>query len=204
MAEIKSSFKPEPAEIKALLIATFALTAALAAFYQTISITTILTLAVISATTLAVRELGQRIVAQNMQAYVELDTDQEGLSTTFLGAIIAAITGFGILLMFPIESKFSGRKYEHWGKSIDAIWAKRQFWLATGGIIALILVSTILFLMEFNTAAQIMVYFAFFQLLPFDFPMIPTGTLDGAYMLRWSGFMWTIIMGITIILMVVF
>ncbi len=202
MTEIKSVWKPEEHELKNFLIATIAVTIALTAYQQTLELWQIGFLLITSLTVILTREIGQRIIAQWMDAYVEIETNQEGLSTTILGAIIAALTGLGVLLLFPIESKYSGHKYEHWGKSIDAIWAKRQYWLASGGIIALLLLTGILLALGFNAAANIAALFTFFQLMPFDYDKIPTGTLDGAYILRWSGFTWTGLIGLTIILIV--
>ncbi len=202
MTELRSTWKPQEHEIKNFLIATFTLTIAFLAYQYSLGVQQILFLAITSITILLAREIGQRVIAQWMDAYIELEVSQEGLSTTFLGAIIAGLTGWGILLLFPIESKFSGHKYEHWGKSVDSIWAKRQYWLASGGIIGLIIFAIVLALLGFTNAANLAAIFALFQLLPFDYEAIPTGTLDGAYILRWSGFTWTGLMGITTILVV--
>jgi len=200
MTEFKSSWKPEEQEYTAFLIATIALTIAFTAYKYTTNLYTIFTIFIIAAAAIVTREIGQRIIAQWMDMYVELETSEEGLSTTLLGALIAGITGIGFLFLFPIESKYSGHKYEQWGKSVDAMWAKRQYWLASSGIIALIIVSALLSLLNFELAAQLMILFAFFQILPLDYSKIPTGTLDGAYILRWSGFVWTGLMGLILIL----
>ena len=145
------------------------------------------------------REIGQRTVAQWMDAYVELETSQEGAVTTFLGIIITALTSLPLLLLFPLQSEFEGHRYEQWGKSVDAIWAKRQYWLVSGGIIGMMILFLISLIAGFNQVAQMTVFFTVMQMLPFDFWGIPTGELDGAYILRWSGFAWLAMMGLNLV-----
>ncbi len=144
------------------------------------------------------REIGQRMVAQWMDAYIELRTSVEGSATSLFGAFTALITGLPIILLFPLTSSFSGRKYEHWGKSIDAIWAKRQYWLTMGGLTTLFAAWYIAYLLNYQLLAEVTILFMFFQLMPFNYETIPTSKLDGAYILLWSGFTWLIVMGATL------
>lgn len=148
------------------------------------------------------REAGQRMVAQWMDAYIDLEFSMEGAGTSLFGALMAYLTGFSIILLFPLTSSFSGRKYEHWGKSVDAIWAKRQYWLAFGGLTTLFGGWYLAYIFEYQLLAELASLFLFFQLMPFDYEYIPTDRLDGAYILLWSGFTWLISMGVTIIALV--
>lgn len=199
MTEIKSSFRPTVDDINAFILSTVLISAAFIAFYENYTLVTALTTVAASTTILLFRELGQRTVAQWMEAYVELEISEEGAVTTFFGALITFLTGIPLLLLFPLQSEFSGRKYEQWGKSVDAIWAKRQYWLVTGGITGLMIFYLISMIAGFNQAAQMTAYFTILQLMPFDFWGIPTGELDGAYILRWSGFTWLILMGLNLL-----
>lgn len=199
MTEIKSSFRPTVDDITAFILSTVLISAAFIAFYKNYTILSALATVAASTLIMLFREIGQRTVAQWMDAYVELEISEEGAVTTFFGILITALTSVPLLLLFPLQSEFSGRKYEQWGKSVDAVWAKRQYWLVTGGIIGLMIFYLVTAIAGFNQAAQMTVYFTIMQLLPFDFWGIPTGELDGAYILRWSGFTWLILMGLNLI-----
>ena len=147
------------------------------------------------------RELGQRMVAKWMDAYIDLQYTVNGSATSVFGAFFAFITGLPIILLFPLTSSFSGKKYEHWGKSVDDIWAKRQYWLATAGITTLFTAWMFAYNFGYQLFAELAALFMFFQLMPFDYERIPTERLDGAYILLWSGFTWLIMMGTTLIML---
>ncbi|MFQ3308107.1 MAG: hypothetical protein ACI977_000324 [Candidatus Nanohaloarchaea archaeon] len=198
MTEIKSSFRPSVDDIYAFILSAVLISAAFIAFYKNYALGTAAITVTGSILILLAREVGQRSVAQWMDAYVELEISEEGAVITFFGVIITALTSIPLLLLFPLQSEFSGRKYEHWGKSIDAIWAKRQYWLVTGGITGLMIFYLLSAILGFTQIAQMTSYFAIMQMLPFDFWGIPTGELDGAYILRWSGFTWLILMGLNL------
>lgn len=197
---MRSSLKPEKKDLKNLLIATTIITIAFAAYRTQTEILGILKLLGISVLILATRDIGQRILAQWMDAYIDVEIDQEGAGVTIIAAIIAAATNISLIILVPIYSTFSGHKYEQWGKSVDAVWAKRQYWLATGGILSLITLLLITLILGFHTITVLAGIFTFYQLLPLDYSGIPTGTLDGAYILRWSGYTYLILTGTTILL----
>lgn len=156
----------------------------------------------ISAAVVLSREIGQRMVAQWMDAYIDLEFSMNGSGTSLVAAGFAYLTDISLILLFPLTSGFSGKKYEHWGKSVDAIWAKRQYWLALSGLTTLFAGWYLSFILEYQLLAELASLFFFFQLMPFNYEMIPTSKLDGAYILLWSGFTWLITMAIAIITMV--
>lgn len=85
---------------------------------------------------------------------------------------------------------------------MDAIWAKRQYWLAVSGHTTLFGAWYIAYLLDYQLFAELASLFMLFQLMPFDYEGIPTSKLDGAYILLWSGFTWLIAMDIAIIMLV--
>ena len=169
--------------------------------YKDLAYSSIPLLIAVSGLVILSREIGQRTIAQWMDAYIDLKTTLNGSATSLFGAFMSLITGLPIILLFPLTSSFSGKKYEHWGKSIDAIWAKRQYWLATSGLTTLFAAWMIAYHYSFQLFAELSALFLFFQLMPFDFELIPTGRLDGAYILLWSGFTWLVMMGTTIVML---
>jgi len=199
VSEIQSSFRPTVDDITAFLLSAALISTAFIVFYENYTLGAAATTVAGSVLVLLSREIGQRTVAQWMDAYVELETSQEGAVTTFLGIIITALTSLPLLLLFPLQSEFEGHRYEQWGKSVDAIWAKRQYWLVSGGIIGMMILFLISLIAGFNQVAQMTVFFTVMQMLPFDFWGIPTGELDGAYILRWSGFAWLAMMGLNLV-----
>lgn len=199
MTEIKSSFRPTVDDITAFILSAVLISAAFIAFYENYTLVSATATILGSILVLLAREIGQRTIAQWMDAYIELEISEEGAAITFFGVLVTALTSLPLLLLFPLQSEFSGRKYEHWGKSIDAVWAKRQYWLVTGGITGLLVLYVLSFIAGFNQVAQMTAYFTIMQMMPFDFWAIPTGELDGAYMLRWSGFTWIALMGLNIV-----
>lgn len=147
----------------------------------------------------SIREVGQRTVAEWMDASVETELSLEGSLVTLAVAALGFITSLPLIALFPLENSFSGKRYEHWGKSIDVIWMKRQYWIAASGIVALIASWSISYIAGFQTVAGVISVFTVFQLLPFDYSEIPTGKLDGAYILLHSGFMWLTMFGFSLL-----
>lgn len=147
------------------------------------------------------REGGQRTVAQWMDSYVELKISREGSMLTLLAAGFSIVSDFQLVMLFPLFSDFSGKRYEQWGKDVDAMWMKRQYWLSSAGIIGLWLGWVVAYGLSMNRITEAISMFTIFQLLPFDYEKIPTGPLDGATILRWSGFVWLLMMGFSIIML---
>ena len=198
---MRSPLHPTVKDLKAFASSTVVIAVCFLAYKQ-LSYTRIPYFLAISGLVILSREVGQRTVAQWMDAYIDLQTTMNGLATSLFGAFLAFVTGLPIILLFPLTSSFSGKKYEHWGKSIDAIWAKRQYWLAISGITTLFTGWMLAYNFEFQLFAELSALFMFFQLMPFDYEAVPTERLDGAYILLWSGFSWLISMGVAIIMLV--
>ena len=198
---MRSPLHPTVEDLQAFIASTAVLALCFLAYKQ-MSYTRLPYLILISGLVILSREVGQRTVAQWMDAYIDLQTTLNGSATSLFGAFLAFVTGLPIILLFPLTSSFSGKKYEHWGKSVDAIWAKRQYWLASSGITMLLISWFFAYLMDFSHLAEMISLFTFFQLLPLDENKKICGKLDGAYILLWTGFMWLVFMGITVIAMI--
>ena len=198
---MRSSIHPTVEEIKNFAAASIVTAAAFTA-YKSTGLQQAPYILLLSSLVILSREIGQRMVAHWMDAYIELKLSVEGSATTLFAAFIAIITDISAILLFPLTSSFSGKKYEHWGKSIDAIWAKRQYWLTMGGLTTLFAAWYLAYTFQYQLLAELASLFLFFQLMPFDYKDIPTSKLDGAYILLWSGQTWLITMGVTIISLV--
>ncbi|PSH01583.1 MAG: hypothetical protein BRC26_03255 [Nanohaloarchaea archaeon QH_8_44_6] len=109
------------------------------------------------------------------------------------------LTSLPIILLFPIFNSFSVESYEHWGKSIDAMWIKRKYWIVSGGVISMLTFYSVFQYFGMPQISEAISLFLVFQLLPFNYSNIPTGPLDGSVIIRWSGFMWLIFMGSAIL-----
>ncbi len=194
--------QPSRIDIQNFLLGGTAVGAAFSAFKNVTEPSTIILFVFFGLLTLFMRELGQRIVGHWMEAEVELELSRGGAVTTLFVALFSYISVFAIIFLTPVSSSYSAKSYEHWGKSIDAIWAKRQYWLASSGITMLLISWFFAYLMDFSHLAEMISLFTFFQLLPLDENKKICGKLDGAYILLWTGFMWLVFMGITVIAMI--
>ncbi len=191
--------KPSIEELNYFVIASVVVGAALTAFHGVFEPRVGVFYVFIGALTILLREFGQRMIAQWMDAEVELELSPDGSITTVVGAIISVLTGLPVILLFPVTNRYDVESYEHWGKSIDAMWIKREFWLVSGGIIALLIGWIISYSVGFEELSAAISFFTFFQLMPFDNGSIPTGKTDGATILKMSGFYWSIFMALTLI-----
>ncbi|MFB6209854.1 MAG: hypothetical protein ABEJ56_07010 [Candidatus Nanohaloarchaea archaeon] len=195
--------KPSIDELNNFAAATLLLSASFIAFYSAYSLIPALKLAVFSGLTLLAREIGQRIIARWMVAESKLELSIEGSAMTAFGAMGTFLSGLPVLLLFPIYNEHDVESYEHWEKSIDAMWVKRQSWIVSFGILAMFGLWGIFHSLGIERGANIVSLFAFYQLLPFDYSNIPTGPLDGSILIRWSGFLWLIFAGISILMILV-
>ncbi len=199
----RSALQPTEQDLQNFAVAVVAVTAAFVGFSGTLEPRSIVFYLGASVLVLLVREAGIRTIGQWMDAEIDLELSEEGLGLTFMGAVAAYLTGWPIILLFPIWTTFSVEPYEQWGKSVDVIWMKREYWLIGAGVLALLLGTAVSVFAGWNSLAKVFAFFLIFQLLPFDYPLIPTGTLDGAYILRWSGFIWLISLGLAIVFLAV-
>lgn len=187
-------------DIKNFLIGSSVVGVAFTAFTGLFTLENLLFYMVAGLVVMTLREAGQRTVAHWMESYVDLRVSREGAMTTLLAAGFSVLSDFSLILLFPVYSDFSGERYEQWGKSTDAMWMKRQYWLASSGIIGLWVGYSVAMAFSLPQMAQAIALFTVFQLMPFDYKKIPTGELDGATILRWSGFIWLLMTGLTIVM----
>lgn len=195
----RSPFQPTVDDLNSFAVGTVAIAASFLAVESSLTLDSVLLYTGAAVSAMFFRELGQRTIAQWMQAQVDLEVSMEGLGTTAFGAITSILTGWPVILLFPIFNEYDLESYEHWGKSIDAMWLKRKYWIVSGGVVSMFLGWYVLNWLGFETAAGVISLFMIFQLLPFDYSNIPTGSLDGAIVIRWSGFIWLIFMGSAIL-----
>lgn len=190
----------DTSDVKNFLIGSAVLGVAFTAFAGLFTLENLFFYVVAGIVVITLREAGQRTVAHWMESYVDLKVSREGAMTTLLAAGFSVVSDFSLILLFPIYTDFSGERYEQWGKSVDAMWMKRQYWLSSSGIIGLWGGWAAAMAFSLPQMAQVIGLFTVFQLMPFDYKKIPTGQLDGATILRWSGFMWLLMTGLTIVM----
>ncbi len=186
-------------EINYLVVAILVTAAAFTAFSGVLNLQNAVFYLGIAVAVLGVREFGQRTVAQWMEAEVDLNLSMQGSMMTVFGSFLAVLTDLPIIILFPVSNSFSVENYEQWGKGIDSMWLKREAWLAYGGIVALLIGGFASALFEISRLQDAFFLFSAFQLLPFDNHGIPTGTLDGSYILKQNGFYWLIFMFLSLI-----
>lgn len=186
----KSSFQPDIEELNYFVVASLVTAAAFTAYTGSLDIRTALFYTGVACLVILTREIGQRTVALLMGADTELNLSVEGSFITILGALIAVLVQLPLLLIFPVTNSFSLKGYEHWGRSVPAMWSKRETQIVSGGIIALLIGWLSAYTYGSVEVARAFSLFTLFQLLPFDYSGIPTGKLDGAYILRSNGFRW--------------
>jgi len=194
---------PDKQDMYNFLIATGVLASAFAAFYGEFRIGRSLFYLSSSALILAFREFGVRAAANVLDGYASLELSNEGSTTTLLGAIMSVVTGLPLILLFPIYSEVSRKKYEQWGRSTDVVWAMYKFKIARWAIVSLFAGFLLTSSFGLERVSQMFALFAFFQMMPFDYRSIPTGPLDGAEILRWSGFYWLLFTGISLLMIAI-
>lgn len=185
-------------EINYLVVAILVTAAAFTAFSGVLKLQNAIFYIGVAAAVLGLREFGQRAVAQWMEAEVDLSLSLQGSMMTIFGAFLAVLTDRPIIMLFPVSNSFSVESYEHWGKGVDSMWLKREAWLTYGGIIALLIGGLTSALLDITRLQDAFFIFSAFQLLPFDNQNIPTGALDGSYILKQNGFYWLIFMFISL------
>jgi hypothetical protein len=191
---------PDIEDVKNFVAASLVTALAFAAFYgEFSSIGAYMFFLPASAFVIFMREVGVRSAVNILDGYVDLEIAGDGSTATLFGAMMAVVSGLPIVLLFPLYSSPSRVKYENWGKSVDVVWAHYKFWIAAAGIITLF--GGFFFSLGFgmNRLAQMFAVFTFFQVMPFDYSGIPTGPLDGAEIIRWSGFYWLFFTGLSLV-----
>lgn len=191
---------PDKDDLYSFVIGTAVLAAAFAAFYGEFEVGKAVFYLSASGVVLATREFGIRAAANVLDGYASLEVSSEGSTTSLFGAIISVLTGLPVILLFPVYSDVSRKRYEQWGRSTDVVWAMYKFKIARWAIAALFVGFVVASSSGFDKVSQMFALFAFFQMMPFDYSGIPTGSLDGAEILRWSGFYWLLFTGISLLM----
>ena len=181
-------------EINNLVVGILVTAAAFTAFSGVLELENAAFYLGLTALVISFREFGLRTIAHWMDARVDLNLSLEGSMMTVVGAVAAVITGLPIIILFPVSNSFSVKSYEQWGKGVDAMWMKREAWIAYGGIIALLIGGFISLILNSGRIADGFFLFSVFQMMPFDNHGLPTGTLDGSYILKQNGFFWLVFM----------
>jgi len=119
-------------EINYLVVGILVTAAAFTAFSRVLELMNIVFYIGVATLVLGTREFGQRTIARWMDANVDLNLSMKGSMTTVFGAFLAVLTDLPIVLLFPVTNSFSVESYEHWGKSVDAMWLKREAWITYG------------------------------------------------------------------------
>lgn len=188
-------YRPSVDELNNFVGATLVVAVAFIAFKDALTIEGAVFYTAVSAIVLLTREIGQRLIAHWMEAQVELVMSLEGSLTTLFGALMSFVTNLPIIFLFPVFNSSDVESYQHWGKSIDAMWLKRKYWIVSGGVVSMLLFWSFFQVINMPAVSEAVSIFLVFQLLPFNYSNIPTGPLDGSIVIQWSGFMWLIYMG---------
>jgi hypothetical protein len=191
---------PDSEDLKNFGVASVVTAVAFAAFYEDFSNIGRYPFYILgSALVLGFRELGIRSAVNVLDGYVDLEIAGDGATTTLFGAMLSVISGLPVILLFPIYSSPSRVKYENWGKSVDVVWAHYKFWITMSGILMLFSGYFIVYSLGYGVLAHMFAIFTVFQMLPLDYSGFPTGPLDGAEIIRWSGFWWLLLTGLSLV-----
>ena len=185
-----------------VVVPLLVIAAAFIIYFEGYSLSTGVFLSGVAVLAFTAREIGQRTVAQWMDAYVETKLSREGSVLTLFVSFISVITALPVIWLLPSINSFSQEKHEHWGKSVDAMWSKREHWIALGGITTLTMVSIISYTFSQLQVVQAVTVYTLSQMVPLR-DIIIEGNTDGTYILFHSGFMWLTFTGFNIMLLTV-
>jgi hypothetical protein len=183
---------------KDVVVSIIIISAALIIYFKGYNLSSGVFITSIAMTAFLIREIGQRTVSRWMDAYVETKLSRKGTGVTLFISLISAITSLPVIWLIPTINSFSQKKHEHWGKSVDSMWSKREYWIASGGITALSAVSLTSLALSQTQVTQALTAYTLSQLVPLR-DSIVEGDTDGAYILFHSGFTWLIFTGINIV-----
>lgn len=198
MAETAFDFSVE--EVKNFLLASVVVAAALIALDRIYEPLHMLRYILVAPLLLGLREFGQRLTAQQMDAYVETEFSRQGSIFSIATAIFAVLIDLPLIILLPIYNTFDNKEYESWGYEIDVVWSKREYWLAAIGIVFVMLLWPVFMYLGWHNLATAIGLFTGFQLIPLKESALMEGTSDGAYILLYSGFVWTALFGLSILM----
>lgn len=186
-------------EVRNFLLAALVMTLAFTAFFKEYEAGRILFFGTVSLLILGVRELAHRTIAYFMTAYVELEFSTMGALLSIMAAIGAVGLDLPLIILLPVSSSFSNVRYESWGYEIDVVWSKREYWFAAFGILALTLLTVVTWMLGYTRISLSTALFTLYQLLPLKETNLIEGSLDGAYILLYSGFVWLLFVGVAVV-----
>jgi len=195
----ESAFQVSEEDAKNFLLAILVMTAAFTAFFRDFNLDSILVFGLASVLILGLRELAHRTVAYYMTAYTDLDFTRTGAILTIITAMAAVALDQPLIFLIPVSSEFRNVPYESWGYEIDVVWSKREYWFAAAGMAVVLIAGVTANYLGYERIALATAVFAFYQMLPFRENSIVEGSLDGAYILLNSGFIWLLFVGISIL-----
>ena len=198
MPETAFDFSVE--EVKNFLLASVVVAAALIALDRIYEPVHILKYVLLAPLLLGLREFGQRITAEQMNAYVETHFSRQGSIFSLATAVFAILIDLPLIILLPIYNEFDNTEYESWGYQIDVVWSKREYWLASVGIVFVMFSWPVFMLLGWNDMATAVGLFTGFQLIPLKESALMEGSSDGAYILLYSGFIWTALFGLSILM----
>lgn len=198
MAENAFDFSIE--EVKSFILASIVVAAGFIALDRIYEPVHMLKYVLLAPLLLGLRELGQRLTAQQMNAFVETEFSREGSIFSLAVAMFAVIIDLPLILLLPIYNEFDNTVYESWGYEIDVVWSKREYWMASVGLLAVMLLWPIFMLLGWTNMATAVGIFTGFQMIPLKESNIMEGTTDGAYIILYSGFIWTLFIGLSIVM----
>lgn len=196
---MSNAFNITKEERNALLTAVIIVGFAYQAFSGIVTLSSLPFFLVAATIAVLVRELGQRVFAEYIDATVHAELSREGIMATVFGGIVSVLSGLPVIFLLPLTNSYESVEYEQWGKSVTGLWMKREFWMASGGIIALFLFAILAAFLNVERIPDYLLIFSAFQLIPLDHEKIPAGLLDGVYILRQSGFYWLTYISITLV-----
>ncbi|WP_414836921.1 hypothetical protein [Candidatus Nanohalococcus occultus] len=184
------SAEPDKQDLTNLTAGLFALTAAFIGLQGSFNFSSVTNGFLAGFLALGARELGQRSVAQQIRAKVDVKLSKPGLALTLLGAVAGFFSSYPLALIFPLFNSYSNDRYESWGRDIDVVWTKRRYWIASMGMIAMLSTAFITYSLGAFMISKSISLFVLFQLIPLKETPLIDGDLDGAHILIHSGFAW--------------
>lgn len=134
-----------------------------------------------------------------MNAEVTVELSEPGTAATLVGAATGFLTSFPFTLIFPIYNSYSNKRYESWGYEVDVVWTKRRYWIASVGMISMLLTAWISYGFEAYTISKGICIFVLFQLIPLKETPLIEGDLDGSHILIHSGFTWVAFIALAVL-----
>lgn len=147
----------------------------------------------------AAREISQRTTAYLMNAYQDTELRKKGSFVSIMFAVSAVLLEAPVALIIPFSSSWEQKDYEQWGKSIDVVYPKREYWLGAMGVVGVLALWSVMFYLDLDTLATSAGVFALSQMLPLNETGFFDGRTDGAYVLLHSGFIWLLLTGLSLL-----